>query len=87
MEDLISTRQLGWVLDRSPESIREGIRDGDIEGVRLPAGFRIPRAEAIRLARERLEAEAGRQLADRTIERLIDDVIATNERATGDRPS
>ena len=87
MEDLLSTRQLGWVLDRSPASIREGIRDGDIEGVRLPSGFRVPRAEALRLARERLEAEAGRQLADRAIERLIDDVIATNERATGDLPS
>lgn len=55
------------------------IRDGDIEGVRLPAGFRVPKAEALRLARERIEAEAGRKLSDRQLEALIDEVISTNE--------
>jgi hypothetical protein len=55
------------------------IRDGEIEGVRLPGGFRVPKAEALRLARERIEAEAGRKLTDDELERLIDAVIATNE--------
>ena len=31
------------------------------------------------MARERIEAEAGRKLSDRELERLIDEVIATNE--------
>ena len=55
------------------------IRDGEIEAVRIPAGFRVPKAEALRVARERIEAEAGRKLSAREIERLIDEVIATNE--------
>ena len=79
MDDLLSTRQMGWVLGRSPGTIRDLIRDGTIEGVRLPGGFRVPRTEVLRLARERIEAEAGRKLSDRELERLIDDVIATNE--------
>jgi len=53
----------------------------------LPAGFRVPKAEVMRLARTRLETEAGRSLSDRRIEELIDAVIATNERATGDGPT
>jgi hypothetical protein len=79
MQDLLSTRELGWVLDRSPSSIRDGIRDGDIDGVRIPAGFRVPKAEALRLARVRVESEAGRTVSDRQLERLIDEVIARNE--------
>jgi hypothetical protein len=47
---------------------------------RLPSGFRVPKAEALRLARERIETEAGRKLADRELERLVDELIATNER-------
>jgi hypothetical protein len=80
MDDHLSTRQLGWILDRSPGSVRDMIRDGEIEGVRLPSGFRVPKAEALRLARERIEAEAGRELPDRELEQLVDDLIATNER-------
>ena len=79
MDESISTRQMGWVLDRSPGTIRDMIRDGEIEGTRLPGGFRVPKAEALRLARERIEAEAGRKLSDRELERLIDEVITTNE--------
>ena len=82
MDDHLSTEQVGWLLERSPETIRGMIRDGEIEGVRLPVGFRVPKAEALRLARDRIEAEAGRKLSDRQLERLIDEVIATNERAT-----
>ena len=82
MDDHLSTEQVGWLLERSPETIREMIRDGEIEGVRLPVGFRVPKAEALRLARDRIEAEAGKKLSDRQLERLIDEVIATNERAT-----
>lgn len=55
------------------------IRDGEIEGVRLPSRFRVPKTEALGLARERIETEAGRKLSDRDLERLIDQVIATNE--------
>jgi hypothetical protein len=69
------------VLDRSGNSIRDGIKSGEIEGTRIPSGFRIPKAEVLRLARKRIEAEAGRKISDRELERLIDEVIATNERA------
>lgn len=83
MEEHLSTRQLGWILGRSSSSVRQLIDDGEIEAVRLPVGFRIPRAEVLRLARERIEAEAGRRLGDRDLERLIDEVLATNEASDG----
>jgi excisionase family DNA binding protein len=79
MDELLSTKQLGWVLGRSAGTVRDMIRDGEIEAVRIPSGFRIPRAEVLRLARDRIEAEAGRNLSDRKLEELIDEVIATNE--------
>lgn len=79
VNDVLSTREMAWVLGRSPGTIREMIRDGEIDGVRLPGGFRVPKEEALRLARERIEAEAGRKLSDRELERLIDEVFATNE--------
>ena len=82
MDDHLSTEQVGWLLERSPGTVRDMIRDGEIEGVRVPAGFRVPKAEVLRLARERIEAEAGRKLSDAQLERLIDKVIATNEAAT-----
>jgi hypothetical protein len=84
MDDSISTKQLAWILGRSANSIRDDIRAGDIDGTRIPSGFRIPRAEVLRLARSKVEAEAGRKLSDRELERLIDEVIATNEAASGD---
>jgi excisionase family DNA binding protein len=83
VDDQLSTEQMGWVLGRSPETVRDMIRDGEIEGVRLPAGFRVPRSEALRVARERIEAEAGRKLSDRELERLIDELIERNTAATG----
>jgi excisionase family DNA binding protein len=79
MDDYLSTRQMGWVLGRSAGTVRELIRDGEVEGIRLPTGFRVPRSEVLRLARERIEAEAGRKLSDRELEKLIDEMIATNE--------
>ena len=82
MDELLSTRQVAWVLDRSPASIRDGIKDGDIDGVRIPGGFRVPKAEVLRLARERVEEETGRTVPDSRLERLIDEVIARNERTT-----
>ena len=82
MEDLLSTREVGWLLDRSAGSVRRMIRDGEIEGTRIAAGFRIPKEEVLRLARGRIEAEAGRKLSDRELEKLIDTVIATNEERT-----
>jgi hypothetical protein len=84
MHESLSTRQLGWVLGRSANSIRDEIRAGDIEGTRIPSGFRIPKAEVLRLARDKVGAETGRKLADRELERLIDDVIATNEYVVDD---
>jgi len=83
MDELLSTREMGWVLGRSPGTVREMIRDGHIDGVRLPSGFRVPRAEVLRLARDRIETEAGRSVSDRRLERLIDEVITRN-RAQGD---
>jgi len=73
---------MSWILGRSSGAIRRMIRDGAIEGVRIPAGFRVPRAEALRLARERIEKEAGRKVSDRELEKLIDGVISTNEERT-----
>jgi hypothetical protein len=79
MDKSVSTQQLAWVLGRSANSIRGDIKSGDIEGARIPSGFRIPKDEVLRLARGRIEAEAGKKLSDRELERLIDEVIATNE--------
>lgn len=79
MDEHLSTEEVSWILERSPETVRDMIRDGDIEGIRIPTGFRIPKAEAIRLARDRIEAEAGRKLSDRQIERVIDKLIETNK--------
>jgi hypothetical protein len=79
MDDHLSTQQMGWILDRSPGSVRDMIRKGEIDGVRLPGGFRVPKAEALRLARKRIETEAGRKLSDRDLERLVDELIATNQ--------
>ena len=78
MDELLSTKEMVWVLGRSPGTIRDMIRDGEIEGSRLPGGFRVSKAEALRLARERIEAEEGGKVSDRQLERLIDEVIATN---------
>ncbi len=82
MDELLSTREIGWLLGKSAESVRRMIRDGEIESVRVPGAIRVPKAEAIRIARQRIEAEAGRELPDRELERLIDQVIATNQGAT-----
>ena len=79
MDEHLSTKEMGWVLGRSAGTVRDMIRDGEIEGVRIPDGFRIPKAEALRVARERIEAEAGRKVSDRDLEKLIDEVISTNE--------
>jgi excisionase family DNA binding protein len=80
MDELLSTKEMAWLLDRSPGSVRRMIREGEIEGVRISGGFRVPKPEALRLARERIESEAGRKLSDPELEKLIDDVIATNEK-------
>jgi excisionase family DNA binding protein len=79
MHDHLSTQEVAWVLGRSAGTVREMIKDGEIEAIRIVGGYRIPRAEVLRLARERVEAEAGRNVPDRELERLIDKVIATNE--------
>jgi excisionase family DNA binding protein len=81
MEQL-STTEMAWVLGRSPGTIRDAIRDGEIDAHRIVGGFRIPREEALRVARDHVEAEAGRKLSDRQLERLIDEVIATNRTRT-----
>jgi hypothetical protein len=83
MEDHLSTEQVGWILERSAGSVRDMIKDGEIEATRIPAGFRVPQAEVLRLARERIESEAGRKVSDREIERLIDQVIETNTARSG----
>jgi excisionase family DNA binding protein len=80
MDDHLSTEQVGWLLERSANSVRDMIQDGEIEAARIPAGFRIPKAEVLRLARDRIESEGGRKVSDRQLERLIDQVIETNER-------
>ena len=79
MNDHLSTQQVAWILDRSAGTVRDMIKDGEIEAIRIVDGFRIPKAEAMRLAHDRIEAEGGRTLSDRDLERLIDELIATNE--------
>jgi len=81
MDELLSTMQMAWVLGQSQGRVRRMIRDGEIEATRIPGGFRIPKAEALRLARERIEAEADRKVSDRELEKLIDQVLATNEQS------
>jgi hypothetical protein len=82
MEDHLSTKQVGWILGRSAGTIRDQVKAGEIDGSRITTGFRIPKAEVLRLARQKVEAEGGQKLSDRALERLIDEVIATNETAT-----
>jgi excisionase family DNA binding protein len=79
VDDHLSTQQVAWVVGRSPGTIRDKIKDGEIDGFRIVDGYRVPKAEVLRLARERIEAEAGRKLSDRDLEGLIDELIATNE--------
>ena len=79
MQDHLSTQHVAWVLGRSPGTVRDRIQDGEIEAIRIVDGYRIPKAEVLRLARERIEAEAGRKLSNRDLEGLIDELIATNE--------
>ena len=79
MDDHLSTQQVGWIIDRSPGTVRDKIKAGEIEAMRIVDGFRIPKAEALRLARERIRAEGGLRVPDGDLERLIDELIATNE--------
>ena len=82
MDELLSTQEMAWVLGRSSGTVRDMIREGEIESVRLPAGYRIPKAEALRVAGERIRAETGRSLPDRRLESLIDEVIDRNLRVS-----
>jgi excisionase family DNA binding protein len=81
MDDHLSTTEVGWLLGTSSGSVRRLIRDGELEATRIPGGFRISRAEALRVGRERIEAEAGRKVSDRELERLVDQVLETNRAA------
>ena len=83
MDDQLSTKEMSWILGRSQGSVRDMIRDGELEAARIVSGFRIPKDEVLRVARQRVEAEAGRKLSDRQLETLIDEVIATNRATTG----
>ena len=84
MDDHLSTRQVGWIIGESASTVRRLIRDGDIEASRLVGGFRVGRDEVLRVARATVEERAGRKLSDRELEKLIDDVIATNEARLAD---
>ena len=81
MNDLLSTQQLAWVLGESTGTIRDQIKAGDIEASRIVGGYRIPKSEALRLAREKVEAETSTKISDAKLERLMDSVIETNESA------
>ena len=78
MNDHLSTQEVAWIVGRSPGTVRDRIKGGEIEAIRIVDGFRIPKEEAMRVARE-LMGEAGRKLSDSALERLIDELIATNE--------
>lgn len=79
MDPQLSTTQVGWLLGRSSSSVRRMIREGEIEAGRIPGGFRIPRNEVLRISRETIQAKAGRDLSDKELERLIDEVLAADE--------
>jgi excisionase family DNA binding protein len=79
MDDHLSTTQVGWLLGRSSGHVREMIRDGELEATRIVGGFRIARDEVLRVSRETIQEKAGRKLSDAELERLIDEVLATNE--------
>jgi excisionase family DNA binding protein len=79
VNDLLTTQQVAWVLGRSTGTIRDQIKAGEIEATRIVGGFRIPKSEAIRLAREKVEAETNHKMSDARLERLVDEVIETNE--------
>jgi excisionase family DNA binding protein len=79
VNDLLTTQQLAWVLGRSTGTIRDQIKAGEIEATRIVGGYRIPKSEALRLAREKVEAETKSKITDKQLERLVDDVIETNE--------
>jgi excisionase family DNA binding protein len=84
MDEHLSTTQIGWLLGRSSNAVREMIREGEIEAMRITAGFRIPREEVLRVSRETIQEKAGRKLSDTELERLIDEVLATNERQSNE---
>lgn len=79
MDDHLSTTQVGWLLGRSSNAVREMIREGEIEAMRIAAGFRVPRDEVLRVSRQTIQEKAGRDLSDEDLERLIEEVLATNE--------
>jgi excisionase family DNA binding protein len=83
-EDHLSTEHMGWLLGISPNAVRRMIRDGELEGMRLPGGYRIRREEALRASREHLERELGRKVSERELDRLVSEVIERNQRATGE---
>ena len=83
-EAYYSTEQVGWLIGASANAVRRMIKDGEIEGVRLPAGFRVKRDEALRLSRERIERETGRRVSDAEVERAVDQTIAANEALTNE---
>jgi excisionase family DNA binding protein len=82
MDERLSTREVSWVLGESANSVRDRIVAGEIEATRTVEGYRIPKEEVLRLGRERIEAETGRKLSKTELEKLIDEVIRTNEEAT-----
>jgi excisionase family DNA binding protein len=79
VDDHLSTTQVGWLLGRSSNAVREMIREGEIEAARIVGGFRIPRDEVLRVSRATIQEKAGRKLSDKELERLIDEVLRTNE--------
>ena len=79
MDDHLSTTQVGWLLGRSSNAVREMIRDGEIEAMRIVAGFRVPREEVLRISREAIQEKAGRKLSDNELESLIDEVLGSND--------
>jgi len=79
VNDLVTTQQLAWVLGQSTATIRDQIKAGEIDATRIVGGFRISKTEALRLAREKIKAETGRTMSDARLQRLVDQVIQTNE--------
>jgi hypothetical protein len=82
MEGHPSTREVGWILGRSAGTLWDMIVAGEIEATRTVEVYRIAKAKALRTWPRTARSQAGGKLSERDLERLIDQMIETNEAAT-----
>jgi excisionase family DNA binding protein len=80
LKEQYSTKEVAQLVGRSQSAIRGLISRGELNAERLPGvGYRVPREAVLRLARDTLRDEAGTQLSDARLAKLIDEVISRTE--------